>query len=149
MITRKKSFFSNPLVLVSLASVMAFAAACGGDDSSGGNPTPNGGSKATGGSGSTAGNKATGGSSAGKTGTPTAGTSPVEMGGGGAGPTPVVPDGGAGGAANCTDAADKDCYSCPAKTHDEFLNHCPTTGCEPFDNSVLTSIKNGKLPKLL
>ncbi len=144
MIKRNKSVFTNPLALISLGCVLAFAAACGDDDDSSGE-TPGGGTKATGGA-STAGTKATGGS-AGKGNTPTAGGPTEEVGGGGAGTVPV-PEGGSGGQGSCVDDADNGCFSCPPKTHDEFLNHCPTTGCEPFDNSVLSSIKNGKLPDL-
>ena len=141
---RKKSVFSSPIALVALGCVMAFAVACGDDDDSS-SETPGGGTKATGGSAGSAG-KATGGS-AGKGSMPMAGSPTEETGGGGAGPV-VVPEGGAGGAASCTDDADKGCYSCKPKTLDEYLNHCPTTGCEPFDNSALTSLKNGKLPDL-
>jgi len=53
-----------------------------------------------------------------------------------------------GAAPDCTDEADMGCYSCAPKTLDQFLNHCPTTGCEPFDNTKLTSIQAGKLPDL-
>jgi len=130
------------LVVAALGCALVFATACGDDDDTT-NETPGGGTKATAG---------TGGSSAGKGGSSTAGTENTPMGGGGVGTTePVVGGaGGEGGAApvNCTDADDKDCYKCAPSTLTQFLNQCPTTGCEPFDNSALTSFKNGKLPKL-
>jgi len=152
MITRKKSFFTNPITLVSLGCVMAFAVACGDDDDTSGNETPGGGTKATAGSGgSSAGTKANGGSSGKGVVTPPGGTGTVEeTGGGGAGPGPIVNEGGMnmGGAASCTDDADLGCYSCKPATLEQYLNHCPTTGCEPFDNSVLTSLKDGVLPDL-
>ena len=149
MATRNKSFFTNPFIAVALGCVMAFAVACGDDDDSG-TETPMGGSKAMGGTGggSSAGKSNGGSSSAGKA---AAGDGPVTTGGGGAGPD-VPGDGGAAGAggapANCTDDADMGCFSCTPKTHEQYLNHCPTTGCEPFDNETLGSLKDGVLPEL-
>jgi len=156
MATRNKSFFSNPLIVVTLGCAIAFATACGDDDDSSGNETPKGGTKATAGTGgstggsSTAGKTGKGGTNSAGTETGTAGTPPEPTGGGGAGPLPPVGgEGGMAGApANCTDDTDKGCYSCAPATLNQFLNHCPTTGCEPFDNSKLTSLKNGALPTL-
>jgi hypothetical protein len=145
----RKSWFKNPLVIASLACVAAFAVACGDDDDSS-NPAPSGGSKATGGTSSTAGKTNTGGttSTAGKT--ATAGDGNVQTGGGGAGQAGEGSDAGAGGVpASCTDDADMGCYSCKPKTLTQFLNACPTTGCEPFDNTTLTSLPaSGTLPDL-
>ncbi len=151
---RNKSFFTNPLVVVTFGCAMAFAVACG-DDDDGNNPAPSGGSKATGGSGSSTagktgssgGSKATAGSSATGGEAPSTGGAPPEtVGGGGAGGEVT---GGAGGVGpDCTDATDNDCFKCAPTELKDFLNQCPTTGCEPFDNSALTSLKNGKLPKL-
>ncbi|HXK17673.1 MAG TPA: hypothetical protein VNG33_07715 [Polyangiaceae bacterium] len=156
MATRNKSFFTSPVVLAAFGAVLAFAVACGDDDDSSGNPAPKGGSKNTAGSSGKTGasGDSTGGttSTAGKTGTAGktsmagvgnepatggAGAGPVETGGAGAG--------GAGGAPDCVDETDMSCYSCKPKTMDQFLNHCPTTGCEPFDNTKLTSLN--KVPK--
>ena len=143
----RKSFFSNPLVLVALAGVMALAVACGDDDSSG-NPAPNGGSKAMGGSAGSGGKASTGGKTgtAGKTSTAGAGNEPA-TGGGGAG-SDMPGTGGAGGAPDCTDDADDGCFKCAPKTLTDFLNACPTTGCEKFANDGLTSAPDGVLPDL-
>jgi hypothetical protein len=145
MSTRKKSLFTNPLIVVAFGTAMAFAVACGDDDDTS-NPAPSGGTKATGGTSSTAGKTNSGGtnSTAGKTNNNTAGM-PEQTGGGGAGPGPDVGGAGAGGMPDCTDEDDKGCYSCKPKTMDQYLNHCPTTGCEPFDNTKLTSL--AKVPK--
>ncbi len=142
----RKSFFKNPLVLASLACVMAFAA-CSSDNTD--NPAPTGGTKATGGTSSTGGKSSTGGTTntAGKT--SVAGANNEPTGGGGAGPDMMNAAGmGGAGPVNCTDDADMGCYSCKPKTLTQFLNACPTTGCEPFPNKNLTSIKAGKLPAL-
>jgi len=139
----RKSFLMNPLLLASIGCLMAFAVACGDDDDSSG-PTPSGGTKNTAGKSSAAGEGGTGATS----GKSSMGGNEPAMGGAGAGP--VMPEGGMAGAAGagCIDAADRGCYSCKPKTLTQFLNACPTTGCEPFDNSKLTSIKAGKLPDL-
>jgi hypothetical protein len=146
MSTRNKSFFTNPLVVVALGAAMAFAVACGDDDDSA-NPAPGGGTKATGGTNGTAGKNTGGNSTAGKTNN-MAGTPTEVAGGGGAGPVPETGGAGAGGAPDCTDDADLGCYSCKPSTTDQYLNQCPTTGCKGFDNATLTSVVNGKLPKL-
>ena len=149
MNARNKSYFTNPFVLAALGCAIAIAVGCGGDNANGDNPAPSGGSKNMGGTSSTAGKGGTGNTTAGKGSTPTAGSPVVETGGGGAGSV-VENMGGAGGAAetSCTDDKDLGCYSCTPKTTDQYLNHCPSTGCEPFDNSVLTSLTKGKLPDL-
>jgi hypothetical protein len=142
----RKSLFSSPLILVALAGVMALAVACGDDDSSG-NPAPNGGSKAMGGS-TSGGKTSTGGKTgtAGKTSTTAgAGNEPAT---GGAGGVEEPGTGGAGGAPDCTDETDNGCFSCKPKTLTDFLNACPTTGCEKFDNTALTSAPDGALPNL-
>lgn len=142
-----KSFFMKPLIVASLGCVLAFAVACG-DDDDGGNPAPNGGTKNTGGSAG----KSSGGSSgsAGKANNNGgAGNDTSDAGDGN------QPDAGgqggtsAGGApADCVDEDDMGCYSCAPKTNAQFYNACPTSGCEPFDNSKLTAIVDGKLPGL-
>lgn len=142
----RKSFFKNPLLIAVLAAPMLFAVACGDDDDS--SPTPSGGTKATGGTG---GSDNMGGAPVtmgGKNGT--AGTTMMQVGGGGAGMDMAgAPGMGGAGPENCTDDTDMGCYSCAPKTLDQFLNACPTEGCEPFDNSTLTSLPaSGKLPKL-
>jgi hypothetical protein len=138
----RKSFFTNPLVLATLG-ILTVAAACSSDNT--GSPTPGGGSKATGGSGGTS---STGGKTgtAGKSSAAGAGNSPA-MGGSG---TDMAGAAGVGGAPGpgCNDSTDMGCYSCKPKTLTQFLNACPTSGCEPFDNGKLTSIKAGKLPPL-
>jgi hypothetical protein len=151
MATHKHSFFTNPLAIVAFGAVMALAVACGDDDDSS-NPAPAGGSKNNGGSGgSSAGKSNTGGTNntGGETNAggmpniePTAGSGAgtVETMGGAAGAGGAAPD--------CTDEADSSCYSCKPKTMDQYLNHCPTTGCKGFDNSTLTSFVGDKLPKL-
>jgi hypothetical protein len=142
----RKSYFMKPLVIFSLACVTAFAVACGDDDDGG--PAPSGGSKAMG--GTDAGGKSNNGgnSTAGKTAAMAGAGNDTAMGGGGAGPVMMGEAGMGGVAPDCEDEADMGCYSCTPKTLTQFLNACPTTGCEPFDNSALTSIKAGKLPDL-
>lgn len=149
----RKSFFKNPLVIVALGCVMAFAVACGDDDDDGGNPAPQGGSKANmAGSPSTAGKDGSGGNgTAGKNNGNTAGKAVQNEGGGGAGPDPVTGEGGGAGeppVVSCTDDADKGCYKCAPKKLEQYLNQCPTTGCQDFKNDKLTSLKDGKLPNL-
>ena len=139
----RKSYFMKPLVIFSLACVTAFAVACGDDDD--GNPAPSGGSKAMG--GSDAGGKSNNGGSSGKASMAGAGND-TSLGGGGAGPDMTGEAGMGGVAPDCEDEADMGCYSCKPKTLTQFLNACPTTGCEPFDNSALSSITAGKLPDL-
>lgn len=151
----RKSFFKKPVVIASLGCVLAFAAACGDDDDS--NPSPGtGGTKATGGSGGSGG-KGTAGKSSGAG----AGNETSTPGGGGAGPTPT-PEGGMGGGGDvggappdCIDESDRSCVridvaGCkPKKALDEYLNACPTEGCEPFDNGNLSSLpRSGELPDL-
>lgn len=145
----KQSYFRKSMWIAAVGCLMSLAVACGDDDDSS-NPAPQGGSKNTSGSGGTGndkggedtgGTKATGGTK------PTAGTGNQTDGGGGAG-TDVPSDGGAGGEGACTDDADKGCYKCAPKTREDFLNQCPSTGCQAFDNTKLTSLKNGKLPDL-
>jgi hypothetical protein len=150
MATRINSSFTNPLIVLAIGLATAMAVGCGDDDNS--DNTPAGGTKATMGGGGNAGNGGTkAGSSTGgtKAGSSTGGTSEPTA-GGGAGPVDMGGEAGMGGAApeNCTDDADKGCYSCKPKTLTQFLNACPTTGCEPFDNKTLTSFAGGKLPKL-
>jgi hypothetical protein len=146
----RKSFLKNPLIVVCLGCVMAFAVACGDDDDSAGE-TPNGGTKTTGGTSSTAGKTGSGGttSTAGKT--ATAGKTTTEGGTGaegGAGATgPVGGEAGTGGAPDCDDT-EHGCFKCVPNSDEQFLNQCPITGCEPFDNTKLTSLKNGALPTL-
>src|SRR6185369_15695248 len=145
----RKSLFKNPLIIASLGCFMAFAVACGDDDDSG-DPAPNGGSKATGGTGGSGGKSSTAGSSgsAGKNSNAGAGNEATGGGDGpGPGPGPGTSGGeggtgtGSGGApADCEDESDLGCYSCKPSTLSQFLNACPTTGCEPFDNGSLTSL---------
>ncbi|HVY29445.1 MAG TPA: hypothetical protein VHB79_22960 [Polyangiaceae bacterium] len=144
----KTTYFGKSLLIASLGCVLAFAVACGDDDDSS-NPAPNGGTKNNGGSGgsNTVGGDDTGGKNTVGGTKPTGGTSNQTEGGAGAGPV-MMNEGGVGGEATCTDDADNGCYKCKPSTHEQFLNQCPTTGCEPFDNTKLTSIKNGKLPDL-
>jgi len=148
----RKSLIKNPLVIAAVASVLAFAVACGDDDDTS-NPAPTGGSKATGGTSSTAGKSTGGSSTAGKSSGAGTSNEPATGGGGaGAGAGGVAGEGGMGGAApDCTDETDMGCFKasvCKPKTLDNFLNACPTTGCEAFPNGDLTSLKNGKLPDL-
>jgi hypothetical protein len=146
----RKFWFKNPLIIASLACVTAFAVACGDDDDSAG-PTPSGGSKNTAGSGgsSTAGKTGGGGTNsvAGKTGNES-GSGTTEGGAGaGAGGAGAGAGGEAGGGpVDCTDEDDKGCYSCKPKKFDQYLNHCPTTGSEDFDNSQLTSLNKVPAP---
>jgi hypothetical protein len=146
----RKYFWKNPLVIVCFGCAMAFAVACGDDDDSG--ETPTGGTKATAGtnSGGKAGNTSggttgTGGKSGAAGKTNTEGGTGAEGGGGATGP--IGGEAGMGGAPDCNDA-DHSCFKCVPKTDEQFLNQCPITGCEPFDNTKLTSLKNGALPTL-
>ena len=153
----RKSFFKSPLVIASLGCVLAFAVACGDDDDT--NPAPgSGGTKNTGGSGgsktggssSTAGTNANAGAgnegNTGNTGNTGSGGEGNQPSNGDAGMAGV----GTGGAApDCVDETDRGCYSCAPKTLEQFLNACPTDGCEPFDNTSLGSLpRDGKLPDL-
>jgi hypothetical protein len=146
----KKSYFNKSVWLASLGCLLAVAVACGDDDDSS-SPEPGGGTKNTAGTDSTGGKNTTGGktgtggtnnTTAGKSGT--AGTTSENMGGGGAGNDMPPEMGGAGGEASCTDDADKGCFliaKCKPTKREDFLNACPTTGCQGFDNKKLTSIK--------
>lgn len=141
---QRNTYFSKSVWVASLGCLLAVAVACGDDDDST-SPVPTGGTKAM--AGTDAGGKS---STGGKTGTggggknSTAGTTSENMGGGGAA-SDVPPEiGGAGGEASCTDDADKGCFligKCKPTKREDFLNACPTTGCQGFDNKKLTSIK--------
>lgn len=111
-----------------LGGALAFTTACG---SSSNNPSPN----SSGGSGGTGTGGTAGSGTGGMAGSGTGGTA----GTGGAG--------GAGGASNCTGTDFPNCYSCAPKTNDQYLNACKS-GCQPFDNSTLSELKNGQLPPL-
>jgi len=151
-----KTFFKNSIVLASLGALMALAVACGDDDDSGPKPG-SGGTKNTAGTsnnnpggentGATANTGGTTNNKGGTSGNNTGGKPDEAVAGGGAGPT-MNEAGNTGEGGACTDDGDMGCYKCAPKTHEQFLNACPTTGCEPFDNDKLTSIKNGKLPEL-
>lgn len=144
----KKSYFNKSIWLASLGCLLTVAVACGDDDDST-SPEPTGGTKAqagtdaggkTGTGGKTGGGGTTG--TAGKDGT--AGKTSEPVGGGGAGNEPPVNEGGAGGEAACTDDTDNGCFligKCKPTKREDFLNACPTTGCQGFDNKKLTSIK--------
>jgi len=145
---QRKTYFSKSVWVASLGCLLAVAVACGDDDDST-SPEPGGGTKATAGTdsgGKSSGGKSSGGSAGTSTGgkNGTAGTTSENMGGGGAG-NDVPPEmGGAGGEASCTDDADKGCFliaKCKPTKREDFLNACPTTGCQGFDNKKLTSIK--------
>ena len=111
-------------------SALALTTACGSNNS---NPAP--GSSSGGSAGSSTGGSA--GSSTGGSAGSTAGGAGGAMGGAG----------GAGGAANCVGTDFPNCYSCAPKTNDQYLNSCKG-GCQPFDNSTLSELKNGQLPPL-
>jgi hypothetical protein len=52
---------------------------------------------------------------------------------------------GAADAANCV--SDGGCYTCAAETTSQFLNHCTTGQCFPFDNEARLPLYNhGNLP---
>jgi len=109
-------------------SALALTTACGSSDN---NPSP---SNPTGGSGGTAGSG-------------TGGTGGMSTGG-----TGGMATGGTGGTAgtgggNCTGTDFPNCYSCAPKTNDQYLNACKS-GCQAFDNSTLSELKNGQLPPL-
>ncbi len=126
------------LIAVALVGgALALTTACG---SSNNNPSPN----PTGGSGGTGtGGTGTGGTGTGGTGTGgTAGTGTGGTAGTGTGGT-----GGTAGSGNCTGTDFPNCYSCAPKTNDQYLNACKG-GCQPFDNSTLSELKNGQLPPL-
>lgn len=140
METRNK--FTHSLLVLMIGASTVLPLACGDDDDS--NPAPTAGKSNSGGSdtaGTSSGGKS--GDTGGSTGNAPSdgGTAPIMNEGG---------EGGGGGAAptNCTDDSDSGCYSCKPKTHLQFLNACPTTGSEGFDNSNLTSLQNDKLPAL-
>lgn len=120
------------------------AVGCSSDDSS--NPTPHnsGGSSGKGGSGGSSGKGGTGGANTGGSGgSNTGGTAGSSTGGSGGGNT-----GGAAGSANCVPDGSA-CYSCPATTTEQFLNHCTNATCTAFDNSKLTQLAaDGGLPPL-
>lgn len=148
---KTQSYFKNPLIIASLAAVMAFAAACG-DDDDGGENAPKGGSKNTGGTKSDGGEApSNGGSKSPTAGKNSGGTSAGGVGNsgnvGGEDNTAAGAGGSGGGAPDCTDEDDLGCYSCKPKSFAQYLNRCPSDGCEPFDNTKLTSIVDGKLPK--
>lgn len=141
METRNKLTHSLLVLMIGAATVLSVA--CGDDDDS--NPAPTAGKSNTGGSSSSGGKS---GDTGGKTGD-TGGTGDVSNGGGMPPDTNQGGEGGSGGAApDCTDDQDSGCYRCKPKTHLQFLNACPTTGSEGFDNSNLTSLQDDKLPAL-
>jgi hypothetical protein len=151
---QRKNFFRSSILFASFGALMALAVACGDDDDN--SPTPgSGGTKNTAGTSSnnpggenTGATTNTGGKSNTDGTSTNMGGNSESAGGAGAGPGPTNEAGNTGEGGACTDDADQGCYKCAPKTHDQFLNACPTTGCEPFDNGKLTSIKNGKLPAL-
>ena len=161
----RKSFFKNPILVALLGCTMAFAVACGDDDDSG-DPAPGGGTKATGGTGGTGASAGKGGggssgsagkkSDGGEGNAPTTGGTDNNDNGGGGGEPPLNQAGngpgaaGAGPVQDCSDEADVGCFCGKPSSLKEFLNACPTTGCEPFDNDTLTSLKDnaGVLPDL-
>jgi hypothetical protein len=54
----------------------------------------------------------------------------------------------AGAPADCQDTANN-CFKCAPATDEQFLNHCTTAGCVPYDNSTLTQLgTGGTLPPL-
>ncbi len=68
--------------------------------------------------------------------TVTGGTANVGTGGTGTGEGGTAGTGAVGGG-SCTNAEDLNCYSCTPQKREDFLNQCPTSGCQPFDNSTL------------
>lgn len=55
--------------------------------------------------------------------------------------------GGSAGSENC--AGPNDCYACPPKVDEQFLNACTAAQCAPFDNVTrLPLYNNGNLPPL-
>jgi hypothetical protein len=132
-------------MLIAVALLGCALPAC---DDSNDNDTPSeagkGGSSGKGGSGGSGGSNA----SAGKGGTGGKG--------GSGGSNASAGKGSSGGGGDDSDAGKptedckgvKDCVcSAPAK-NEEFLNHCTEASCNPFDNSKLTKLKDGKLPAI-
>lgn len=78
-----------------------------------------------------------GGSTSTSSGSSTSSTSATGTGGGGTGGAPP----------NCN--GPNDCYSCPPKTGNQFLNACTGSQCSPFDNVArLPLYNNGNLPPI-
>jgi hypothetical protein len=69
------------------------------------------------------------------------------FGGGGATGTGGAGGGAGGGGGNCD--GPNGCYDCPPHSNDQFLNHCTTAQCAPFDNEARLPLYNGgNLPPL-
>lgn len=126
----KRSYWLNH-VAVAAVLLLGGSALSACDDDASDNDEPNSGTmtKLTGGKSGDAGK--TGG--AGKGGTS-----------GGAGKTGET---GGAGDKECDDT-EKQCYSCEPTKNIEFLNACGDLTCNPYDNSKLKKLENGKVPKL-
>jgi hypothetical protein len=134
---------------IAVALVSSVLPAC---DDSNNNPSPSagkGGSDSSAGKGGKSG-AGTGGKSgsgaAGKSGSGAAGKSGSGAGGKGGNSGSAGGDDIDAGMGDCKGAMD--CYSCAPTKDDEFLNHCTEATCNPYDNSKLTKLTNGKLPAI-
>ena len=124
------------IALVSIISCGSLAFILPGcSSSSNNNSTPtNGGNAGVGGSPSATGGSAeTGGTTSDDTSISSTGGASDMGGASGSGGTSGT--GGTTGAA-CVPDTSKACYSCPASSNDQFLNHCSDATCQKFDNTA-------------
>jgi hypothetical protein len=143
--------FKNSMMRVVIAAALLGCAVPACDDSND-NPMPGGaagsgaaGKGGKGGSGGAAAASGKGGSGA----TGGSGGSGGASGkGGSGGSSGKGGSGGSAGAAGSDCKGATDCFCSTPTTNEEFLNHCTEATCNPFDNSKLTKIKDGKLPAI-
>jgi hypothetical protein len=103
-----------------------------------------GGKAGSGGKSGSAGSKAAGsGGSAGKSGSSGGGG---KAGAGGSKSEGEAGKGGSGEGGDCE--GDDGCYSCKPGNTEQFLNACTGATCNPYDNSKLTKLVDGKVPEV-